>query len=176
MALISRINRLFQADVNALLDRIEEPDVLLKQALREMQEAINAEQARLAELRKKSLRLEAMMSESAGKIEKVDSEIDLCFEQNELELAKQQVKKKLELQQLHEKQKCQLAEVEDEVEMLSKRIEDNTGRMSAMQQKYELGKEAVAEKTESALTMTDGISETEIEIAFLAEKQKRAVS
>lgn len=40
MALINRISRLFSADFNAVLDRIEEPDVLLKQALREMEEDI----------------------------------------------------------------------------------------------------------------------------------------
>ncbi len=35
MALITRLARLFQADVHAVLDRIEEPLVLLQQAVRE---------------------------------------------------------------------------------------------------------------------------------------------
>ena len=38
MALINRISRLFTADMHAVLDRLEEPDVLLKQALREMED------------------------------------------------------------------------------------------------------------------------------------------
>ena len=38
MALITRISRLFQADLHAVLDRIEEPDLLLRQAVREMQD------------------------------------------------------------------------------------------------------------------------------------------
>ena len=37
MALITRISRLFTADFHAVLDRIEEPDVLLKHAIREME-------------------------------------------------------------------------------------------------------------------------------------------
>ena len=40
MALINRMSRLFTADVHAVLDRIEEPDVLLRQAIREMEEAL----------------------------------------------------------------------------------------------------------------------------------------
>ena len=40
MALISRVSRLFTADVHAVLDRIEEPEVLLKQAIREMEDEV----------------------------------------------------------------------------------------------------------------------------------------
>ena len=38
MTLLTRISRLFRADFHALLDSLEEPDVLLRQALREMEE------------------------------------------------------------------------------------------------------------------------------------------
>ncbi len=40
MALITRVSRLFQADFHAVLDRIEEPEVLLRQAVREMEEEL----------------------------------------------------------------------------------------------------------------------------------------
>ncbi len=40
MALIHRISRLLTADVHAVLDRIEEPAALLRQALREMEEEL----------------------------------------------------------------------------------------------------------------------------------------
>ena len=38
MALINRISRLFKADFHAVLDQIEEPEQLLKQAIREMED------------------------------------------------------------------------------------------------------------------------------------------
>jgi len=41
MALVTRLTRLFQADFHAVLDRIEEPDLQLKQAVREMQFALD---------------------------------------------------------------------------------------------------------------------------------------
>ncbi|MFV2090729.1 MAG: PspA/IM30 family protein, partial [Pseudomonadales bacterium] len=41
MVLITRISRLFTADVHAVLDRIEEPEVVLKQAIREMAEEVS---------------------------------------------------------------------------------------------------------------------------------------
>jgi phage shock protein A len=48
MAISTRIKRLFHADVNAILDVIEEPDVILKQAIREMQENLDWKRGRLA--------------------------------------------------------------------------------------------------------------------------------
>ena len=38
MALITRVARLFRADFHAVLDRVEEPDILLRQAIREMED------------------------------------------------------------------------------------------------------------------------------------------
>ena len=52
MALIARVSRLFRADVNAVLDRMEEPEVLLRQALRDMQEALAQDQQVLAKMEK----------------------------------------------------------------------------------------------------------------------------
>ena len=44
MALISRVTRLFRADFHAVLDRVEEPDILLRQAIREMEEDLNRDE------------------------------------------------------------------------------------------------------------------------------------
>ncbi len=47
MALITRMTRLFTADLHAVLDRLEEPDVLLKQALREMEDDVALREQRV---------------------------------------------------------------------------------------------------------------------------------
>ena len=50
MALIKRLSRLFAADLHAVLDQIEEPEALLKQAVREMEEELARRAARLKAL------------------------------------------------------------------------------------------------------------------------------
>ena len=40
MALINRVTRLFKADIHAVLDQIEEPEQLLRQAVRDMEEEL----------------------------------------------------------------------------------------------------------------------------------------
>ncbi|MES9848615.1 MAG: PspA/IM30 family protein, partial [Candidatus Thiodiazotropha sp.] len=47
MALITRVSQLFRADVNAVLDRMEEPEILLKQAVRDMEEALTKDDHRV---------------------------------------------------------------------------------------------------------------------------------
>ena len=44
MPILNRVKRLFQADVHAILDAIEEPEAVLKQAIREMQENLDQKQ------------------------------------------------------------------------------------------------------------------------------------
>ncbi|OOZ38928.1 hypothetical protein BOW53_13550 [Solemya pervernicosa gill symbiont] len=50
MALINRVTRLFRADMHAVLDRIEEPEVLLRQSIREMEEALADDEQQLRQL------------------------------------------------------------------------------------------------------------------------------
>ena len=49
MTLITRLSRLFRADFHAVLDRIEEPETLLRQAIREMEEEIACQEQAMAE-------------------------------------------------------------------------------------------------------------------------------
>ena len=57
MVLITRLARLFRADVHAVLDRIEEPLLLLQQAVREMEADLADNEKQLKLLHFESLRL-----------------------------------------------------------------------------------------------------------------------
>ena len=49
MALINRVSRLFKADFNAVLDHIEEPETLLRQAIRDMEDELASCEQRIAQ-------------------------------------------------------------------------------------------------------------------------------
>ena len=73
MAIVSRLSRLFVCDVHAVLERLEEPELVLKQSIRDMEEALQAQQLRLqrgcASLRRMHRRaeeLERRLAEQAG--------------------------------------------------------------------------------------------------------------
>ena len=70
MALMTRVARLFRADVHAVLDRLEEPDVLLRQAIREMEESLAAD-------REQARRLARELEATRGRVEETGRALGL---------------------------------------------------------------------------------------------------
>ncbi len=76
MALVTRLTRLFQADFHAVLDRIEEPELQLRQAVREMQFALEQDRQRGAfAARGKQLG----KRRHTGRLKALDQELDICL-------------------------------------------------------------------------------------------------
>ena len=97
MPILNRVKRLFQADVHAILDVIEEPEAVLKQAIREMQESLDQKQGRLARsgrmldaLRNNQTRLEAELSKAV-------KDLELCLQNGPEELSRKTIARKLGL-------------------------------------------------------------------------------
>lgn len=178
MALITRISRLFRADFNAVLDRIEEPDVLLKQALREMEEDLHSDKQQLKFLEKEYVQLETKTKDIEKSLEQVNQELDICFDSNETELARSQVKRKLEIQRYEKHLKSKLESRSTKIAGLKNRIEENKSRFTVMQQKLELLIDEIpqADGDTYYANINEVIKDDDIEMAFLREKQARSAS
>lgn len=178
MALINRISRLFRADLHAVLDRIEEPDVLLKQAVREMEDDLGNDQQRLKLLKNEQTQLAHRQSDLSQTLEQLEDELDVCFESDKDDLARSLIKRKLETQRffklLDRKQEILASNITE----LKKRIEENQTRLSAMQQKLALLSEDKTQATHDDPWFTPDINvrDDEVEVAFLREKQQRVTS
>ena len=178
MALITRISRLFRADFNAVLDRIEEPDVLLKQALREMEEDLHSDKQQLKFLEKEYVQLETKTKDIEKSLEQVNQELDICFDSNETELARSQVKRKLEIQRYEKHLKSKLESKSTKIVDLKNRVEENKSRFTVMQQKLELlvDEEPQVDGDMLYSNLNEVIKDDDIEMAFLREKQARSAS
>lgn len=100
MPVINRIARLFSADLNAVLDQIEEPAQTLRQAVRDMGDALAAGERREKALTASQQALARRTADIADRIAALDEELDLCFGRGKPELARSLVRRKLECQQL----------------------------------------------------------------------------
>jgi len=178
MALITRISRLFRADFNAVLDRIEEPDVLLKQALREMEEDLSRDKQQVKLLQDESSQLEVKLEQLEKDINETDKELDICFESDETTLARSQVKKKLELQRYQKHCQSKLESTQKKLSDLNKRLDENTARYTSMQQKLDLlaTEDTTVKSNEFVVSAKFSLNEDDIDMAFLREKQARGVS
>jgi len=178
MALITRFSRLFRADLHAVLDRIEEPTILLKQAVREMEDDVVQDERNLKILAHELEHIPVLESELEKTLRDLQLEISLCLDSDNEKLARSVIKRKLECQQRAKRLRQKADAMEKEVAGLAGRLENNRGRLSAMQQKLEILEEDTTQNRAhaNASDINVTISEDDIEVALLKEKQTRATS
>lgn len=178
MTLLTRISRLFRADFHALLDSVEEPDVLLRQALREMEEELlgdeQQEKRMLAELDGLNTRRTELEKNLAG----IGEELDVCFVADRESLARNLVKRRLETERLLERLSRQITSLEKSLLDLRARLKDQRERLEALRQKAALFEEDQRSSFSSAEHYSNmpSISDDEVEIALLKEIQRRMPS
>ncbi|MES9972187.1 MAG: PspA/IM30 family protein [Candidatus Thiodiazotropha sp.] len=182
MALITRLSQLFRADVNAVLDRMEEPEILLKQAVRDMQEALAKDDQRVKVIELELKQILSRQAELEQRLDRVTEELDLCFDTGNEALARTLLKRKLEAQRYLDYLARKQQEFQEAGEVLKKRIDENRSRLDSMQQKAELLAGSDKQETEHACWNEPdfmgqfAVNEDDIELAFLREKQRREAS
>lgn len=174
MALITRLSRLFEADFHAVLDRIEEPELQLRQAVREMRFALEQNRQRLKLLQHEAVQLDKTSADRKTSIEGFDQELDICLAAKKEDLARDLVRRKLaagaQLQALHQQTQV-IAAQRDELE---REIEEQTQMLDSMQQKLDLLSSREAPIGGTPFDAAPAIRSEEIEIALLREKERRA--
>jgi len=174
MALITRLSRLFHADMNAVLDHIEEPDLLLKQAIREMEETLthNDRKVKLLDLEQKKLL--SKQAEIIQSLTDLDLQLTICFESDKDELARVLIKRKLEAPQVLKAVTTNIANSVENGVQLKNQLKEHQSQLSSMKQKAEIFNQ------EGSANNTDGnweqhsfsIQDEDVEVALLHEKQK----
>jgi phage shock protein A len=175
MALINRISRLFRADFHAVLDHIEEPDLMLKQALREMEEVILSEEQQMKQLLKDISTAEAKKQEINKSLNQYEAELDICFESNKHDLARRHIKRKLEMQRYENHLDKNIQFMKNLISELKQRLEENRSRFQSMQQKLDILTEDNMSHAKDEFRSEPGfvIHDDEVEVEFLREKQNR---
>ena len=179
MPLLNRFARLFTADLHAVLDRLEEPDVLLKQAVREMDEERAGMQTRANALKREIEVIATDLQAALTTLARLDEELDLCLANGHDELARGLVRRKLELEQRQHQLAGRRATVEQRERDLHATLADASARLDDMRQ-------ALAAVIDSSREPADGlapsasasasISDDEIDIALLRERSRRSAS
>lgn len=174
MALITRMTRLFRADVHAVLDRIEEPEVLLRQAVREMEEALARDGQKLKRLTAERAQIAARRKELAQALQNIDSELDLCFEAGKDDLARALVRRKLEAERLAKAMTRRQESLDETLSELRNTLDHNREHLESMRQKAELLAEEERTAPEESWSAPDfTVRDADVEVALLREKQRR---
>ena len=174
MALITRVGRLFRADLHAVLDRVEEPEALLRQAIREMEEQLAEERQRLRLTRHEHGELAAREADLERRLAAIDGELDVCFESGEEGLARATTRRKLEAARLLELVARRRQTLSENARGLELRLEENQARLEGLRQKADLlGAEEPASDEREPWNVAP-VRDDELEVAFLRERQRRS--
>ena len=175
MALITRVSRLLRADLHAVLDHIEEPDTLLRQAIREMEEDLAQDEQRIKRMRHEHAQLTTRAADAERSQRDLEQELDVCFECNEEKLARELIRRRLETQRFAKFLSRKLETLAVAIAELETRIQDNRTRLESMRQKAEvLIDEEPREPAEQGWSVPDfTVRDEDVEVAFLREKRRR---
>ena len=175
MALVTRLSRLFQADFHAVLDRIEEPDLQLRQAVREMQLALEQDRQRLQLIQHEANQLDKRRSTLGERLQGLDEELDICLAAKQDDLARDLVRRKLAAEKQRQAAGERIDTLAAQGQALERQIDEQDQQLNAMQQKLELLASNDTGQPAAAFS-EDVIRNEEIEIALLREKQRRTKS
>ncbi|HEY6598101.1 MAG TPA: PspA/IM30 family protein [Pseudomonadales bacterium] len=177
MALITRVTRLFTADLHAVLDRLEEPDVLVKQAIREMEDELASRETRLRWLDHENAQLTRQSAEMNASLDAIATQLDVCFASNEDALARPLIKRRLETQHLVGRLAARLqSNAQARVEETAL-VENNRRELDAMRQKAEvLLDDAGSPGGVSVSRLDTTVTDADVEVELLREKQTRTRS
>jgi hypothetical protein len=137
-------------------------------------------QVKLIELELKQLA--TRQTDLVQQLQPVTEELDLCFDSANEALARTLLKRKLESERYLKFIARKQQELEEAATILKKRNAENRSRLESMQQKVELLAGADKREAETNAWSEPGfmsqfvVSDDDIELAFLREKQRRAQS
>lgn len=178
MALINRVSRLFRADFHAVLDRIEEPESLLRQAIREMEDELNQDEQRYRLLQHEAGQLKSRHHDLEQTLTRLEGELDTCFSADNEELARTLIKRKLEALQAERFIRQRMEGLEQTERALNNQIKERQDQLESMRQKAELLAEGDHQPSRHSAfdTAQFTVDKADVEVAFLQEKKKRSSS
>ena len=170
MALVNRISRIFTADLHAVLDRIEEPDVLLAQSIREMADAVAADERRLAAVKERRQQCQRDLAASNARLAEFDRELDLCLGSDQDDLARSVIRKKLAESRAAASLTSTAKEADEAIAELTAVLDERRRDLEEIRQQAEI----VRQDRPVRSVDYDAVSDNDVEIALLAEKERRS--
>ena len=180
MALITRLSRLMRADLNAVLDRLEEPDILLAQALRDMQDALADDERALAVLERDRQQLR-QRRETLSQRKTPSLELDVCLDAEQDDLARALLRRGLEQQRLEALLSQRERDIDSRIDVLKAtlgqrrhRLEELRADAALLGDIRESNAEPFRAMATDAADVPAPVRDADVEIALLAAKRRRS--
>lgn len=177
MTLSKRIKRLFQADLNHVIETLECPEAMLKLSLQEMKSCIEQTNQQCDIYQTKQAHLKLTITELNNRYLKQEKDFELCLEQPDQDLIKRQLRKKLELQKMKEYKESLYEQQEQSIQTLLVQLEHQKEKLEQFVHRQELLESKPQNPTspEPATNSQWHVSEDELELAYLKQVKNKNV-
>jgi phage shock protein A len=138
MGIFSRIANIIKANINDLLDRAEDPEKVIKQALVEMKQSLREAKVQVAAAIRDKKKLEQKYQENVEQAEKWERRAMVAIEKGEEDLAKEALRRKKSYESLAENFKDQLEEQTMMVEKLKKSLSGLEAKIEEAERKKDI--------------------------------------
>ncbi len=177
MTLIMRITRLLKADMHGLLDLLEEPEAVLKQAIRDMESEVEQGELALAERRQQEDKLRRAATHLESLISTCKEQIDIAFEAQNDDLARTFIRKKLATEDRLQTTTQAIADIVSETNAMQNQLREQQAQLATIVAKtpFDAGEPYDGSYAEPPVgsAPSSGVAEEDVEAAFLREKRQR---
>ncbi|MFD2110689.1 PspA/IM30 family protein [Thiorhodococcus fuscus] len=177
MTILFRMARLLRADIHALLDRFEAPDLILSQALREMEQSLDRGRQELARLERESRWFAEREAELQRQVRDEEGALADCLGADQDDLARSVIRRRLERERQAESVRRGAARIAETREELEREIAARSGRLAELRAQAALHEETRAEDPVSPrafdLDAVSVVRDADVEVALLRAKRAR---
>jgi len=135
MAIMTRLLRLWKADMHGVMDQLEDKALLLKQCLREMENSLRQKQARLEQLRGNLEQLANNQVQRVQEQERLDADIALALRKEKDEIARMLIRKRMLLVATCASLEGQRRQLEEEAQRLAQTLAEQQGQYEQLKVK-----------------------------------------
>ena len=173
MAITKRIIRVFKADIHGIIDGLEEPEAMLKQAIRDMEEELAEGEAERQQTIEQEEQISRIRKHCAELKDETERQIELCFEADNETLARTFVRRKLECEQRLKYLAQRETALQTTKAELERRLLAQREKLACVKEKMEIFCKAQLQPSEKTAGDDFFVSEEQIEVAMLEERRRR---
>lgn len=173
MALITRLARLWRADINALLDRLEAPDLVLTQAIREMEQALDTDRQALTRAQGEIERIRARLAGAETQLGQSAAALDDCLAEDRDDLARPLIRRRMEIERESDRLDRKRNALTEQSIQLAERIAERESKLSELRAQAAIYADERREPdATSAPVAGNAIRDDEVEIRLLQAKRR----
>lgn len=149
MSTLLRIKRILSANVNDLIEKAEDPEKIIKQMIRDMEESVSEARRETAQSMANLKKLEIKAQKSEEEAEKWQSNAEIAVKKGNDKLAKEALKKKAEHADACNSYREEIEKQEEAVDALQASLQELENKLADMKRKRDIliSKKRTAEAT-----------------------------